>query len=87
MPSPELKPCPFCGCEELYRYTRHASFWEADTDRGSPWYATEFMCHDCGAMVRFFQFFKPGIRHETALAKTRRLAIAAWNRRDEGETK
>lgn len=87
MPSPKIKPCPFCGCEELDRYTRHASFWDADVSLESPWYATESRCHDCGAIVRFYHFFKPGIRHETALAKSRRLAIAAWNRRAGEERK
>ena len=82
-----LKPCPFCGCEKVDRYTRHASFWDADVDWKHPWYATEFLCSDCGAMVRFYQFIKPGIRHETAMAKTRRLSVAAWNRRAEGGEK
>lgn len=70
MPSPELKPCPFCkssDVELVTSLTERAGKWN--------WWGAHISCPACRARTGTFE----GETKEEAVA----YAVAAWNRRAE----
>ena len=68
MPSPTLKPCPFCksgDVELVISLTERAGKWT--------WWDAHISCHSCRARTGTFE----GETKEEAVA----YAVAAWNRR------
>ena len=68
MPSPTLKPCPFCNSgdvELVVSQTERAGKWT--------WWDAHISCHSCRARTGTFE--------DTTKAEAVALAVAAWNRR------
>lgn len=68
MPSPELKPCPFCGSSNV-EANAYTDDWDAICD---------VRCRNCKALMSR-TFYNSSDCHEV-----RKEAVAAWNRRAEG---
>lgn len=74
MPSPTLKPCPFCGCDATLTRTPVVDGWHIG----------------CRTNRNDLGFPCPGSLSKQGFSETyptKEIAIAAWNRRAEGETK
>ena len=70
MPSPELKPCPFCGSRDLDVERSSTRCWQ-----GSTYYTVEIRCHKCWARHHG--------RDTWSEDDAMRSAVEKWNRRAE----
>lgn len=73
MSNTELKPCPFCGCNQVYVVAPDNSFIQWC---GGDWKKAEVCCPSCGMGVTFRLLHK-----STENSKVIQIAETGWNRR------
>lgn len=69
----ELKPCPFCGCDELELNMKRYSF-----SMSNKHYGATYSCSSCGAIVT-------GVEPSDDPNEAIMFAREAWNRRAKPE--